>query len=57
MAVAEEAPMAAAESEPADAFDSDDEAMLDMVAMEMAAPDTDAAYDPTLEEEQTEENR
>ena len=57
MAVAEEAPMAAAESEPADAFDSDDEAMLDMVAMEMAAPDTDAAYDPTLEEDQTEENR
>ncbi len=55
MAVAEEAPMAAAESEPADAFDSDDEAMLDMVAMEMAAPDTDAAYDPTLEEDQTDE--
>jgi hypothetical protein len=55
MAVAEEAPMAAAESEPADAFDSSDEAMLDMVAMEMAAPDTDAAYDPTFEEQQDHE--
>jgi hypothetical protein len=49
--------MAEAESEPADAFDSSDEAMLDMVAMEMAAPDTDAAYDPTLEEDQTGENQ
>jgi hypothetical protein len=57
MAEAEAAPMAEAESEPADAFGSSDEAMLDMVAMEMAAPDTDAAYDPTLEENQTEENR
>jgi hypothetical protein len=36
--------------EPADTFDANDEAMLDMVAMEMAAPDTDAAYDPTIEE-------
>ena len=36
--------------EPADTFDAHDEAMLDMVAMEMAAPDTDAAYDPTIEE-------
>ena len=52
MAVAEEAAMAEAGSEPADVFDANDEAMLDMVAMEMAAPDTDAAYDPTLEEQQ-----
>ena len=29
--------------------------MLDMVAMEMAAPDSDAAYDPTLEEHQDHE--
>src|SRR5579871_5101998 len=41
-------PAAVAKSEPHDAFDADDEAMLDMVAMEMAAPDSDAAYDPTL---------
>ncbi len=55
MAVADEAAVAEAESEPADVFDSSDEAMLDMVAMEMAAPDTDAAYDPTLEEQQDQE--
>jgi hypothetical protein len=49
-AAPDETAMAEAASEPADAFDSNDEAMLDMVAMEMAAPDSDAAYDPTLEE-------
>jgi len=32
--------------EPADAFDAGDEAVLDMVAAEMAAPDSDAAYVP-----------
>ena len=47
--------MAEAASEPADAFDAHDEAMLDMVAMEMAAPDSDAAYDPTIEEHQDHE--
>jgi hypothetical protein len=52
----DEPPMAAeAVSEPADAFDADDEAMLDMVAMEMAAPDSDAAYEPSLEELQAQE--
>ena len=55
MAVADEAAVAEAGSEPADVFDANDEAMLDMVAMEMAAPDTDAAYDPTLEEQQDHE--
>jgi hypothetical protein len=49
-AEAEETPMAEASSEPADAFDSNDEAMLDMIAMEMAAPDTDEAYETNLEE-------
>jgi hypothetical protein len=49
-AVAEETPMAEALSEPADAFDAHDEAMLDMIAMEMAAPDTDEAYETNLEE-------
>ena len=49
-AASDETAMAEAASEPADAFDANDEAMLDMVAMEMAAPDSDAAYDPTLEE-------
>lgn len=34
-----------AAGEPADAFDAGDEATLDMVAMEMAAPDTDDAYE------------
>jgi hypothetical protein len=49
MTEAEETPKAAvADGEPHDAFDASDEVMLDMVAMEMAAPDTDAAYDPTL---------
>jgi hypothetical protein len=49
-AEAEETPMAEAASEPADAFDANDEAMLDMIAMEMAAPDTDEAYESNLEE-------
>jgi hypothetical protein len=39
-----------APSEPTDAFDANDEAMLDMVAMEMGAPDTDAAYEPPMDE-------
>ena len=47
---AEETPMAEASSEPADAFDANDEAMLNMIAMEMAAPDTDEAYETNLEE-------
>jgi hypothetical protein len=54
-AVADEPPadqMAA--SEPADTFDANDEAMLDMVAMEMAAPDTDEAYDPIEDAESDE---
>ena len=55
MAAAEEDPMAEAVSEPADVFDANDEAMLDMVAMEMAAPDTDAAYDPTFDEPENHE--
>ena len=37
-------------SEPVDAFDAGDEAVLDMVAMEMAAPDTDEAYEPSLDD-------
>jgi hypothetical protein len=52
-AASDETPMAAAAEaadEPADAFDANDEAMLDMVAMEMGAPDTDTAYEPMLEE-------
>jgi hypothetical protein len=47
--VAREAGTAASEemaSEPADAFDVNDEALLNMVALEMSAPDSDAAYDP-----------
>jgi len=36
--------------DPTEPFDANDEAMLDMVAMEMAAPDTDAAYEPEIEE-------
>ena len=51
MAIADEAPMAESASEPGDAFDVDDEAMLDIVAAEMAAPDTDAAYETALEED------
>jgi hypothetical protein len=39
-----------AESEPADAFDAEDEAVLDRVALEMAAPDTDAAYESVMDE-------
>jgi hypothetical protein len=49
-AVTEETPMAETLSEPADVFDANDEAMLDMIAMEMAAPDTDEAYETNLEE-------
>jgi hypothetical protein len=59
-AVSDEAQMAAAAESaggPRDAFDAGDEAMLDMVAMEMAAPDTDAAYDPTFDEDDIDENR
>ncbi|HLJ00715.1 MAG TPA: hypothetical protein VKT76_13435, partial [Bradyrhizobium sp.] len=41
---------ATAEGAPADTFDSDDEALLDLVAREMAAPDTDAAYEAPLDE-------
>jgi hypothetical protein len=48
-----EPPMMATASEatsaPVDAFDAGDEAVLDMVALEMAAPDTDAAYEPKLD--------
>ena len=39
-----------AAGDPIDTFDANDEAMLDMVAMEMAAPDTDEAYEPKLED-------
>ena len=46
----DETPVAAASSEPPDAFDAGDEAMLDMIAMEMAAPDTDAAYETKLDD-------
>ncbi|MGA2056102.1 MAG: hypothetical protein ABSG88_12395 [Bradyrhizobium sp.] len=52
-AASDESPMGVAPeaaSEPADTFDDNDEAMLDMVAMEMSAPDTDAAYEPPMEE-------
>jgi hypothetical protein len=42
---------AEAASDPADAFDANDEALLDMVAMEMGAPDTDEAYEPPADEE------
>jgi hypothetical protein len=48
-AVTDEAAATAA-GEAADTFDADDEAMLNMVALEMAAPDTDAAYEPPMEE-------
>ena len=51
MTAAEPTPNAIAEGEPNDAFDATDEAMLDMVAMEMAAPDTDAAYEPKYDPE------
>jgi len=37
-------------SEPADAFDADDEAVLDRVALEMAAPDADEAYESAEDE-------
>ena len=57
VALAEDAPTADAEGEPHDAFDANDEAMLDMVAMEMAAPDTDAAYEPKLEDAQIYEDQ
>jgi hypothetical protein len=36
--------------ESVDAFDATDEAVLDMVALEMAAPDADEAYDPPEQE-------
>ena len=52
-AVADEPVMTAVSetaSEPTDTFDAGDEAMLDMIAMEMAAPDTDEAYEPSIEE-------
>ena len=51
-AIADEPSTAVSEgtSEPADAFDASDEAVLDMVAMEMAAPDTDEAYEPRIED-------
>jgi hypothetical protein len=55
-AVATEQEIAAspeANLEPADAFDEQDEAVLDMIAAEMAAPDSDQAYVPpgmTLDE-------
>jgi hypothetical protein len=50
MAEAVAASAAEAVSEPVDVFDANDEAMLEMVAMEMGAPDTDEAYDPTVAE-------
>jgi hypothetical protein len=49
-ATSDETAMAETASEPGDVFDANDEAMLDMVAMEMSAPDSDAAYDPTLDQ-------
>jgi hypothetical protein len=36
--------------EPADAFSAQDEAVLDMIAAEMAAPDSDEAYEPPASE-------
>lgn len=51
MTAVEPTPNAIAEGEPHDAFDATDEAMLDMVAMEMAAPDSDAAYEPKYDPE------
>jgi hypothetical protein len=36
--------------EPADAFTAQDEAVLDMIAAEMAAPDSDEAYEPQASE-------
>jgi hypothetical protein len=54
---ADETPDAAASSEPPDAFDAGDEAMLDMIAMEMAAPDTDAAYESGLDDAQPFDNQ
>jgi hypothetical protein len=53
----DETPVAAASSEPPDAFDAGDEAMLDMIAMEMAAPDTDAAYESGLDDAQPFDNQ
>ncbi len=57
VALAEDAPTADAEGEPHDAFDDTDEAMLELIAMEMAAPDTDAAYEPKLEDAQIYEDQ
>jgi hypothetical protein len=51
--VASEASATASEdaaNEPADTFDANDEALLSMVALEMSAPDSDAAYDPPADE-------
>jgi hypothetical protein len=53
IADADEAPaadVAETTGDVVDAFDANDEALLDAVAMEMAAPDSDAAYDPPIEE-------
>ncbi len=41
---------APAESESVDAFGPEDEAMLERIALEMAAPDSDAAYEPALDD-------
>lgn len=49
MADAAEAMFESADA-PTEAADAFDEALLDMVALEMAAPDSDAAYDPTENE-------
>ena len=38
------------ESESVDAFGPEDEAMLERIALEMAAPDSDAAYEPALDD-------
>jgi hypothetical protein len=58
-AVANEPPAAeqAVADEPTDAFDANDEAMLDMVALAMAAPDTDTAYEPNIEEAEDHETQ
>jgi hypothetical protein len=54
---AAETGQAVAPSEPHDVFDANDEALLDMIAMEMAAPDSDAAYEPKLEDAQIYEDQ
>jgi hypothetical protein len=52
IAAPDEAPDAISEPAdmPAEAFDAHDEAVLEMIALEMAAPDTDEAYDPPASE-------